>query len=200
MTIVAGITWNGVTYLGADHAGSDSRGAIETRKTAKVWSSGTPIVFGVAESFRLADILQYEFSPPGLSDNQDLAHMTRYMVTQFVPALRETVEGRGLKRAGDEDPEANPFPGQLLVGIGGNLFHVEPDYQVAAVDDAYMAVGSGDMVALGALRALVELDDAVLQATDIMLMALSAAEHHIETVRSPFTIVGTNGYDERFLF
>jgi hypothetical protein len=77
--------------------------------------------------------------------------------------------------------------GSWLVGIeGGYLFALDSDFQVGRAACRYDAVGSGAMVALGAMSAARELPP-----HDRLERALLAAEEHACGVGGPFHILST---------
>lgn len=189
MTAIAGLVNNGTVYLGGDHGATDNRGVSELRNDAKVWRKGQ-YVFGVSNSFRLADVMRYVFEPPtwNVALNGDAMP---FMVKTFVPALRDCVDESGLEAPAEEKNES-PLPGQVLVGLGSHLFEIEADYQVGRSMDKFRAIGSGDLICLGVLQVLVHQHDP-MSPEDMLYTALGTAEHFVTTVRAPFTIVDNGG-------
>jgi hypothetical protein len=186
MTAIAGLVNKGTVYLGGDHGATDSRGVSELRSDAKVWRSGQ-YVFGVSNSFRVADIMRYVFEPPTFNLNKKPTDPMPFMVKTFVPALRECLDS-GLLEAPSEEKSENPLPAQILVGLGGYLFEIEADYQVGRSMDTFRAIGSGDLICLGVLQVLVH-QVHPMEPEDMLFTALGTAEHFVTTVRAPFTIV-----------
>jgi hypothetical protein len=188
MTAIVGLidTDTGTVYLGGDHGATDSRGVSELRSDSKVWRDGQ-YVFGVSNSFRLADIMRYVFDPPPFNLNKKPTDPLPFMVKTFVPALREALDEAGLEAPAEEKNE-NPLPGQILVGLGTDLFEIEADYQVGRSMDRFRAIGSGDLICLGVLQVLVH-QHTPMSPEDMIFTALGTAEYFVTTVHAPFTIV-----------
>jgi hypothetical protein len=134
---------------------------------------------GFTTSFRMGQILQYAFEPPRPHRDEDLM---AFMVTQFVDALRATLQEAGYASKRDETESG----GEFLVGINGRLFHIFDDYQVGENVDGYDACGSGQDIALGALYATPH-----MQPSKRIRTALAAAERCNAAVRAPFTLAAS---------
>ena len=104
------------------------------------------------------------------------------MVKKFIPALKVCLSEGGWQAEKDGREEG----GQFIVGILGDLFFIEGDYQVGKPACPYHAVGSGANVALGALYASAKSKQ---NPTQRILVALQAAEAFNAGVRGPFKIV-----------
>ena len=78
--------------------------------------------------------------------------------------------------------------GTFLVGVRGRLFAIYSDYQVAEEALDYMAVGSGEDIALGALYATADLG---LSPRARMRIALKAAARFKPGVNGPFVYAST---------
>lgn len=99
-----------------------------------------------------------------------------FMVTEFVEACRA-----GFKTAGCASiSNSQESGGFFLVGIGGRLFKVEEDYQVAESIDGYMAIGCGAAYALGAMYV-----SGAVQPKKRLRRAVSAAKRHNIGVGGP---------------
>lgn len=178
MTVIAGVVHGGRVFLAGDSAGS-AGWELRVRADPKVFANG-PYVFGFTGSYRMGQLLQYVFEPPVPEEGADLH---RFMVAEFIPALRKCLSEGGYARKESEQETGGTF----LVGIRNRLFGVESDYQVAEGADSYAAVGCGAQVALGSLHStesslLVDPQDP----QDRLHRALSAAERFSNGVRGPF--------------
>lgn len=180
MTAIAGLRHGGRVYIGGDSAGSNGW-TLSVRKDAKVFASG-PYVLGFTTSYRMGQILRWSFDPPAPpSRPRDLE---RFMCSTWINAVREALGAGGwLKK--ESEREAG---GVFLVGVSGRLFRIDDDYQVGESAGTYDAVGSGEMVALGALAATANLD---MVPSRRIRVALAAAELHTASVRGPFKVVVT---------
>lgn len=178
MTCIVGIAHNGHVYMGGDSAGMDQRYALQIRADRKVFRRGE-FVMGFTTSFRMGNLLQHSFEPPRRHPSDDVH---KFMCTEFVDAARECLKKGGYAMRENEREEGGTF----LVGYAGRLFEVQDDYQVAETVDGFLAIGSGDLVALGALYAT-----ASLEPKGRIASALAAAERYSGGVRGPFHIVST---------
>lgn len=177
MTAIAGIVHEGTVYIGGDSAGVDDALGLVVRADAKVFTNG-PMVFGFCGSFRMGQLLRYSFTPPPLSKRGDV---DRYMVTDFIDAVRKTLKKGGARRVEEKVEEGGTF----LVGFRGRLFEINDDFQVGEGVDPYRAVGSGRDVVLGALY----VTEFAMDPVERIQLALAAAERHGAAVRSPFTVL-----------
>ncbi|WP_160051267.1 hypothetical protein [Nocardiopsis sp. FR26] len=194
MTAIVGLVHDGRVHLGGD-AAAVAGYTLEVRKDPKVFThpqrepgkAEQPDfwAFGYTTSFRMGQILQYGFTPPVLTPNDDL---DRFMRTTFVDALRSAFKAAGWARVDSGVEET----GQFLVGVHGRLFVVDADYQVGEPVDGYAAVGCGQALATGALHATRALDQ---DPEDRVRTALEAAAYHSAGVCGPFTLVATTGVD-----
>ena len=163
--------------MGADSAGVSGY-QLQTRTDAKVFQRGD-MVIGFTSSFRMGQLLHYAFTPPPRAQGVDLH---RYMVVDFIDAVRECLRDGGYARKEDEQEQG----GNFLVGYAGQLFVIEHDYQVGIMAAGYAAVGSGEQVALGTLYAT-----RGRAPQKRILLALEAAAHFNAAVRGPFTVLST---------
>lgn len=174
MTCIAGVVHDGKVYLGGDSAGVGGFDLM-IRKDRKVFVIGE-FAIGCTTSFRMIQILQYNFNPPKRHPEKDVM---AYMVTEFVEALRTAFKNGGFATK-NNDAE---FGGVFLVGYQGRLFRIESDYQVGESACGYDACGCGDSYAKGVLFATP--NDAP---RDRIELALRAAETHSAGVRGPFFV------------
>jgi ATP-dependent protease HslVU (ClpYQ) peptidase subunit len=176
MTCIVGVAKDGKVYLGGDSAGVSGLD-ITIRKDKKVFTNGE-FVMGFTSSFRMGQILQYEFKPPEVTKDD----MMEFMVCDFVPAIRQCFKEHGYSKI-----ESNrEVGGTFLVGVRGRLFAIQGDFQVAESVYGYQAVGCGEAYALGSLHATTE-----VKPDDRLKVALLAAEEFSGGVRQPFNFVTT---------
>lgn len=176
MTAIAGLVHGGKVWIGGDSAGVGGY-ALSIRKDAKVFRNGE-FVIGCTSSFRMIQLLRYEFSPPVPLEGSD---QHKYMVTQFVPSLRALFRSGGFMRT-DSGVESG---GTFIVGWRGSLFVIESDFQVAQMLDTYCACGCGQDLILGSLFTT---DGTKMKPEDRITRALMAAERFSAGVRGPFLI------------
>lgn len=184
MTAIVGLAHNGTVYLGGDSAGVAGYSLV-VRADAKVFANG-PYVMGFTSSFRMGQLLRYAFQPPtllgvGVEKTDDVP---KFMATQFIDAVRETLKGGGWLKKDSEREDGGTF----LVGVRGRLFRISDDFQVGESADGYAAVGCGHEIAVGALYATAKTR---MTPQRRVRMALEAAERFSAGVRAPFTYAET---------
>ena len=184
MTCIIGLVHEGKVYMGGDSAGSDGF-TISTYKAPKVWKCGE-FVIGVSGRYVPMQLLRESFTPPPFKEGQSV---DQYMITEFLPAYRKLIQewGYGKSRPKDEHSGEETNTG-VLVGIRGRLFHIEAEFQTLERCADYDADGSGMYHAMGSM-----FSTAHLPPKERIEQALTAAEHFVCTVRSPFTIIETEG-------
>lgn len=173
MTCIVGVVQEGRTWIGADSAGSNGRTTV-VRADKKLFRNG-PYLIGFTTSFRMGQILQYDFQPPSPRGKDLFA----FMVKEFVPTVRSAMKNGGCLRTTTEGVDGS---GIFMVGIGARLFKVESDFQVAESSFAYNACGSAENIALGSLHSSKGSPRSRIK------MALEAASRHSPDVSPPFVI------------
>jgi hypothetical protein len=158
MTCIAGLVSKPKVYIAADSLGAGN-GCKQEYSTAKLiklpvkmmtgeyTSSLVYMLIGYTSSYRMGDILKYQFEPPTIGLNQDI---NEYLVSSFVPELIDCFDKNFFTRAKDSAKSG----GNFLLGLEGRLFHVQDDFSVLEPVNGYTAVGSGQEFAMGALYAL----------------------------------------------
>ena len=175
MTCIAAVVFGGAVHMMGDSAGVAGLD-LSLRKDNKVFRVGD-VVMGFTSSFRMGQLLQYNLSVPKHHPDMDLF---TYMVTEFIPAVRNCLKSGGYTRIDNNEERGGCF----LVGIEGRLFQIESDFQVGESHYAFDAVGCGAPYALGALAILIE--DKGRTPENILNRALLQAERFSAGVRRPF--------------
>jgi ATP-dependent protease HslVU (ClpYQ) peptidase subunit len=174
MTCISAVAKDGMVCMGSDSAGVAGL-FLTVRKDPKIYRVGE-FLFGFTTSFRMGQLLGYKFVPP---HHHSEWSAERYMTTEFIDSLRDTLKSGGYARADNGVESAGVF----LVGYRGRIFKVEADYQVGESEEEFDAVGCGAELALGALYAT-----RPWSPHDRVRMALAAAEAFSAGVRRPFRI------------
>lgn len=151
---------------------------MQTRSDPKVFVNGE-FVFGYTSSFRMGQLLEYEFSPP--TPTEGVSGMA-YMVKQFIPGVKSTLKEGGFQTSENGEDSGGTF----LVGWRGGLYEIEDDYQVARVRQSFHSCGCGRDMVLGSLHATNEFE---IGPEDRITMALNAAVEFSAGVRGPFTVL-----------
>ena len=193
MTCIVAMADGQKVVMGGDSAGVDGRD-LYLRADAKVFLKRNYAI-GFTTSFRMGQILRYETELPELPPDLDPDELERFFVTDFIPVVRKSFDEHGFAKTArfstpdrpglSEDGQA--VGGTFLVGAAGKIFEIRGDYQLGRPMTPYSAVGAGAMVALGALKALEEVDGLSLR--DRVTRALKTAEAYNAGVRGPFQLI-----------
>lgn len=175
MTVIVGLVHNGSTYVGADSAGVGGY-SLTLRADTKVFRKNG-MAMGFTSSFRMGQLLRYKLVIPPRPPKQALEE---YMATAFIDAVRQCLAEGGFRKLKDDVQTGGTF----IVATEGRLFEVADDFQVAEAVDEFIACGSGDDLARGALWA----SRGKPPRTRIKI-ALEAAERMNAAVRRPFHII-----------
>jgi ATP-dependent protease HslVU (ClpYQ) peptidase subunit len=176
MTAIAGVVHKGKVYLGGDSAGVAGY-SMQTRSDPKVFVNND-FVIGFTSSFRMGQILQYNFTPPSPYEGED---GLEYMIRRFVPAVKQALKDGGWATTDD----GRDLGGTFLVGWRGVLYYIDSDYQVARMVHDFAACGCGEDMALGSLYSTPK----TMKPEDRLVLALSAAAEFSAGVRPPFAVV-----------
>ncbi|HLZ20718.1 MAG TPA: hypothetical protein VKQ30_01160 [Ktedonobacterales bacterium] len=177
MTCVVGVVQDGVVYVGADSASVSGQylNVLTRRKVFRL----DDMLIGVAGSLRLAQLVRYRLlssKPPHRADLDTEA----FLATDFMDALRQCLKDGGhvqVSNTSDEETDSS-----LLVGYRGRLFTIDETFTVCETQCGYIAIGSGQEPAMGALFATHDEDPMAR-----LVIALHAAEAFNTCVRGPFT-------------
>ena len=151
MTAVVALIHENKVLLGGDSAASDDKsGLIFSRVDPKVFRVGQ---FGIAfvDSFRMGQILQYNWVPPIYKPTTGFKNLDKFMRTKFIDSVKVAFKDNGYGSIGS--PSEEDTGGIFIVGICGRLFTIDEDFHVGENVVNYMAEGSGGQIALGALHA-----------------------------------------------
>ena len=178
MTCIVGIEVEEGIYIGGDSQGSNGY-TTRAVSTKKVFKTGK-FVIGYTDSFRLGQLLEQNLV---VSDQEENVEDLRYIITVFIPALRECLIDGGYCRIKDNAEHGGTF----LVGYKGSLYKVQNDYGVLTFSDGICAVGCGTTYALASMYTsmlLGQVDDPV----KVIHTALDTASYLSEGVAPPYTI------------
>jgi hypothetical protein len=182
MTCIVGLARKDSVYLGSDSLGSGN-GVKQVYSTPKLVKldvfekrdlSLSKIVLGIGytTSYRMGDILRYNFTPPPIEVDED---ENEYLVKDFIPDLIKCFEEHAFAKI----KEGNKSGGNFLVGLRKRLFHVQEDFSVLEPICGYTSVGSGQEFAMGALFAY---GKAMVDPEKCVIGAIKAAAEFSTTV------------------
>ena len=146
MTCIVAMVFNNEVFMAGDLMGSNGF----TKKVypdSKVFKNGD-FVIGYTDSFRMGQILQYNWVQPprieGLTDRQ-------FLQVDVIESMREAfnVYGYGSKE-GRED-----IGGNFIIGYKGAIYEMQPNFSILKHED-FAAVGSGQYHAEASLALLSE--------------------------------------------
>lgn len=194
MTCIVGIRHASGVVLAGDSVGVDGGGGAQMRRDPKVFALNRHVAIGYTSSFRMGQLLRFNLALPAIVDavgDKRTEDAFQWAVKEFVPACRAAFKEGGY---GKEGGERGDVGGYFLLAVRDRLFEVQGDYQVAEPDPQYVATGSGESYALGALHALIgpgapPVTEA--KARDVATKALDAAVFHSAYVRPPYEVVVT---------
>ena len=183
MTCIVGVVDKGSVVIGGDTLGSNGQ-SKDRYANHKVFRRDG-IVVGYTTTYRFGQLLEFGDALGELRyriDRHSMDPLTA-LVKHFVPALRGEMD-----RAGAMQKDSNvEHGGNCLIGMGNRLFELQADFSVLESADGYMAVGSGENFARGALAASTGTGMARC------LSALRAAAKHNPYVGAPFVIIDGAG-------
>lgn len=155
---------------------------------SKVFKKG-PYLIGYTTSFRMGQILQFGVQLPDPASPEPHPFPTKrqsidleFMVTKFVPVIRDAFKTAGFTRIDSNQEEG----GQFLVGCSHGLYCIQSDFQVSEYADHYNAIGCGAYYALGYLYGYFQGKD-YRPARSVLKGALRAAHKFSMGVSAPFT-------------
>ena len=178
MTCIVGLVHQGRVFMGADSAGLAGL-HLTIRRDRKIGMVG-PMAIGFTTSFRMGQLLLRGFTPPRWHWGDD---PYEFLLDQFVDAVRNRFKAGGYVKIDNGREDGGTF----LIGLGGRLFSMEDDFQIAEAADEFDACGCGEAYAKGALAA-----SANCPVEERLSGALRAAERFSAGVRGPFHFVTTD--------
>lgn len=176
MTCIAAVSDGKHVYMGGDSAGVSGM-ALQVRGDPKVFKKDDRFLIGFTSSFRMGNILRYQFTPPTFKPEHDL---DEYMVDGFAQAALKCFRDHGFACVQHEQVSG----GQFLVGVNGRIFVIDNDFQVGWWRCDYAAIGCGADAACGSMHTSTLM---LVEPQKRVELALSAAEQHSAGVRGPFT-------------
>jgi ATP-dependent protease HslVU (ClpYQ) peptidase subunit len=184
--IVALVHENKVLFGGDASASDDKSGLIFQRHDPKVFKVGQ-FGIGFVDSFRMGQILQYNWTPPIYKPTAGYKNLDKFMRTKFVESVKEAFQEHGYGKFGSSAPEDGDEGGVFIITVqgSGRIFVMDTDYHIGEADVPYMAEGSGGMIALGALYATKNQKNPRLR----LKAALEAASEFNMSVSAPYTYI-----------
>lgn len=128
MTCIVGYTDKDNVFIGGDSAGVGGY-SLQIRGDKKVFRN-KDFIFGFTSSFRMGQILRYDFEPPEQSVKKSIY---KYMVSDFIKEVRNQLRKGGFLNKENLVESGGTF----IVGYKKQLFIVEDDFQVVQTLDNF---------------------------------------------------------------
>lgn len=179
MTCIVGYKKNKKVWIGGDSMayGSVSHKTITSQPKVFIVSDGTcEAGIGCTTSFRMMQLLRYKFKMPKVGRD-----IFKYMCTDFVDSVIDCFAIN--KCITTEKGVASG--GRFLVGLKGNLYEIQEDFQVSESKENFAAIGCGFYYALGAMQIL---DKMQLTPEDKIAKSIQIASVYSQ-VCAPITII-----------
>lgn len=187
MTTILAIQGDGWAVIGSDTQWTDEEGRIGKSHQPKISSVGRYLI-GVAGDVRGGNVIQHCFVPPTLPPKAQGAKLTKFIVSQFVPAYRNTLEANGVGLP-QYDSEIARTTIDSLVVANGVVFQVDGDYGTEMDANRIYAIGSGGCYGIAALQALTEKKKLTIPtARQAILKALAIAAKFDSGTGAPFHV------------
>ena len=178
MTCVIGMMKNGKIYMGADNIESSDSINI-SRDDDKVFIKDE-LLIGCTTSFRMINILQYQFDRPVHSP---VKTVDEYIHTDWIESVRSLFDKSGFSSNNNNVEEG----GNFIIGYRNNLYEIGRDFHVAKLKDNFCCIGCGWYFAYGAMKVLSDNDD--ISPEEMIIKALTVTEYYNPYVRGPFKIL-----------
>ena len=176
MTTIIGIQFADGVVMGADSLVTADR-KYSHPKMAKITTTGPYLIAGSGE-VAACDVIQHIWEPPipTVADKKDLYH---FMISVIVPSMKKCFKENEYKW--DREDDENKFA--FLIAIEGEIFEIADDLSVCLDAAGFYGIGSGSSLALGALRAKAEPQEALQIAADVD--PYTAAPFYFHTQHKP---------------
>jgi ATP-dependent protease HslVU (ClpYQ) peptidase subunit len=147
MTTIVAVCKNGNVTMGADSQVTDSSRPNMHPKMEKITKNNGWLIAGAGD-VQPCDIMQYIFVPP-VPTVKERENLYKFMITKFVPAMRECLEENGWK----PDPNDKESGFDMLFAFDGEVFDIGDDFSVLLNGEGIYGIGNGSQFAIGALNA-----------------------------------------------
>ena len=185
MTTILAIQGEDFAAICSDSQWTDDYGRIGRMNQPKVVSVGRYLI-GSAGDTRGANVIQHSFSPPVLPPKLRGAKLSKFIVSQFVPAYKTILEEHGAGRPQYDDQPAISG-NEILVCANGTIFQIDEDYGTETDSNKLYAIGSGSAYGLGALEVLTaKRKITVPLAKQVLLKAVTVAAKFDSGSGAPF--------------
>jgi ATP-dependent protease HslVU (ClpYQ) peptidase subunit len=160
MTTIVAVQFPHGVVMGSDSLVTSER-KYNHPKMVKVTTTGPYMIAGSGE-VAACDIVQHIWEPPipTAIDKKDLYH---FVIAVVIPSLKKCFKENEYKWDADTDEIKFGF----LLSIEGEVFEIGDDLSISLDSSVIYGIGSGSSVAIGALKAKVDMATALQIASDI---------------------------------
>ena len=192
MTTIIAVQGDGWCVVGWDsrisNVDDEGRSEIHTLgDSAKKVVQNGPWLLGAAGDLRAINILAHGFSPPIPRPTLTNSLLDKFVATEFIPSLRETLEKAGYAPTQKEFPGKAEFESEVVACINGRVYSIDGDYSWMSDASGLYSIGSGSSYALGALTAT-GIGRSVGSARNAVMKALSVASKFDPGTGAPFHV------------
>jgi len=145
MTTIVAVSKNGNVTMGADSQVTDNDRPNMHATMEKITKNNGWLIAGSGDS-QPCDIIQHIFVPP-TPTVKEKNNLYKFMITKFVPTMRDCLTENGWKP--DTDDKDSGF--SFLFAFDGEVFDISNDFSVLLNSDGIYGVGNGSKFAIGAL-------------------------------------------------
>lgn len=146
MTCIIGVVGQGISIMAADDMASYGDFIRLKLSGSQKLKNHNGMLWGVAGYTASAQVIMYQFKPESM---QNEPSVLEYLVTKFVPPLRDLMREHG--RLTTHKPEAEMWDSRMMVIMHDTIAVIREDFAVTVCEEEYEAIGSGEEVAKGAL-------------------------------------------------
>jgi len=147
MTCIIGIEDDKAAYLITDSCVTDGWSVSNQLAYSKIATVGD-LLIGITGDTRMADVVAWHFEPRIQDAHEVDAH---YVSVGVADAIRQLLKNVGYSEINNNKETTY---GTMLIAYHGILYHVSSEYGIMRTQDRLYAIGSGYLVALGAMKAL----------------------------------------------
>lgn len=183
MTCITAAIKDGVCAMAADSlaGGGGLCHACKTpkiiKKSAATNGGSVPILIGYTSSFRMGDILRYVWEVPDFEGG-----VNDWLVRRCIPSLRETFTDQGFM----SQDAGRDVGGDFIIVADNRILLLQDDFSVIEPQEGYLSVGSGSLVATGAMW--LESARSGSTAQSIVMAGVGAAKAHTPDVGGDFVV------------
>jgi len=185
VTTLVGIQGRSWALIGADTRISSDGTIYKMPKGQSKIVEIDGILIASAGDVRGANILDHQLKIPKVSAKSDEHYITAFLI----PAIRQAFADAGYEKTSDG---VSSHETEFLVAYNGRIYEIDSDYSWIQDSRNIYALGSGGLIALGALATLVGDSITRTEARKWALKSLEIASQYNSDTAPPFHILIQN--------